>query len=143
MVTALLHLHLQIFPLPPQGDTQTLFKTSESKTAIAQRVVDLWNSTVTRLPKVRRLTDTRKKYALARLEERTIEELGELFGRLDHSDLAAGSNWATFDWVMKSSNNAAKVEDGNYDNKPVFNGTPSAAAAATAADYAKYLEGTQ
>jgi hypothetical protein len=104
-------------PPTPQGAPQGLSGKAESNTAIAQKVIDLWNSTVTRLPKVGELTDVRQGHILARLKDRSIEKLGELFHRLDRSDLAASGAWASFDWIMKSATNAAKVQEGNYDNR--------------------------
>jgi hypothetical protein len=108
-------------PPTPKGASEGLFGKGESKTVIAQRVVDLWNSIVTRLPKVEELTEQRQRHILARLKKRSIEELGELFRRLDHSNLRC----VGFDWITKSPDNMAKVAEGNYNANGNGNGRPA------------------
>lgn len=81
-----------------------------------QKIIDLWNSTVTRLPKVSKITPKREKQIAVLLDNYSIPELGEIFRRLDESDFAANGNWSSLDWLLKSITNCEKVRDGNYDN---------------------------
>ena len=84
----------------------------------AEELVELWNGSVTRLPKVRELTDQRRRWAKARARaERTGEWWRAVFERLDASDFAAGGGWAGLDWLLKSEENVAKVLEGKYDNR--------------------------
>jgi uncharacterized protein YdaU (DUF1376 family) len=92
-----------------------------SKRAQAQAVLELWNAIVTRLPKARELTDTRIRWIAARLCDYSLEQLRDIFCRLDASDFAAGANWASFDWIIKKPDHPLKVLEGNYDNKPPLN----------------------
>ena len=108
---------------------------AETKREQAQALVDSWNATVKRLPKVEKLTAQRIAHACARLKEHTREELGTLFKRLDDSDLAA-KGWGSFDWITKSEDNLTKLREGNYDNHRGTNG----AAARPMPTGAEYLE---
>ena len=109
----------------------------ESKREQAQALVDLWNATVKRLPKVGKLTAQRISHACARLKEHSPEELTALFKKLDDSDLA--QKWGSFDWLMKSEDNLTKLREGHYDN---HRGTSNGAARPmpTGAEYLKGLE---
>lgn len=70
-------------------------------------------------PKVRLLSDARKKAIRARLRQYTVDEFTEMFEKAEASDFLKGRNdrnWtANFDWLIKDAN-MAKVLDGNYDN---------------------------
>ncbi len=111
----------------PQGD------------AVAE-IVELWNHTITRLPRVLKLTRERGRHVAARLREYSVDQLGEAIRRLDASDFAASGGWATFDWLMKSATNVAKITEGNFDNnrngvRPVARPAPP-----TSAEYTRALE---
>jgi hypothetical protein len=82
----------------------------------------VWNETVTRLPKVLKLTSDRERRARARLrEDPDLEAWRRDIGKLDASDFAAGENdrgWkAGFDFLL-SPGKLAKLREGAYDNSP-------------------------
>ena len=83
-------------------------------------LVDFYNSTCTQLPKLLKLTDTRKKKLQARLKEYSEQELKDMFLKASKSDFLNGkngNNWkASFDWLLEPRN-IVKVIEGNYDNK--------------------------
>lgn len=83
-------------------------------------IIDCYNDTCVSFPKVKALSDSRKKSIKARLNTYSIEDMENVFKKAEASDFLKGKNdrnWqANFDWLMKDSN-FAKVLDGNYDNK--------------------------
>lgn len=85
-----------------------------------QAVVDLYHSICTSYPKIRTLSDARKKAVKARLKTYTLDDFKEMFTKAEASDFLKGkngNNWsANFDWLVKDAN-MAKVLDGNYDNR--------------------------
>lgn len=85
-----------------------------------QLIADLYNDTCVSFPRLKTLSDNRKKAIKARLKIYTVEDFKELFRKAEASDFLKGSNdrnWsATFDWLIKADN-MAKVLEGNYDNK--------------------------
>lgn len=95
-------------------------KDTYTETLSCQAVVDLYHSICTSFPRVRSLSDARKKAIRARLKAYTIDDFREVFTKAEASDFLKGGNgndWsANFDWLIKDAN-IAKVLDGNYDNK--------------------------
>lgn len=86
---------------------------------ILDTIVSKFNQICISLPKVVKLTDSRKKTINARLNEHSIEDIETVFRKAEASDFLTGkkTNWsADFDWLMKP-NNFVKVLEGNYDNK--------------------------
>ena len=86
---------------------------------IVDIIVSIFNETCLSLPKVVKVTDSRKKTINARLNEHSIEDIEAVFRKAEASDFLTGkkTNWsADFDWLMKP-NNFVKVLEGNYDNK--------------------------
>lgn len=86
-----------------------------------QEIVDMYNDTCVSFPRLKTLSDSRKKSIKARFNAGyTYEDFQELFKKAENSSFLKGSNnrnWsATFDWLIKDSN-MAKVLDGNYDEK--------------------------
>ncbi|WP_405379195.1 phage replisome organizer N-terminal domain-containing protein [Phascolarctobacterium sp.] len=85
-----------------------------------QRVAALYNDTCVSFPRLKSLSDTRKKAIKARLKTYTYEDFKTLFTKAEASDFLKGKNgrdWqANFDWLIKDAN-MAKVLEGNYDNK--------------------------
>lgn len=83
-------------------------------------VVNLYHTICLSYPKVKTLSDARKKAINARLKCYGIDDFKTLFEKAEASDFLKGSNgrdWsANFDWLIKDAN-MAKVIDGNYDNK--------------------------
>lgn len=85
-----------------------------------QAVVALYHEICVSFPRIKSLSDARRKAIKARLNTYTLEQFREMFGKAEASDFLKGRNnrnWsATFDWMM-NGNNFAKIIDGNYDNK--------------------------
>jgi predicted transcriptional regulator len=83
------------------------------------KIVDLYHRICVSLPKVKKLTDGRKKVIRARLNQFSLEHIEEVFAIAESSDFLKGANgkWnASFDWLMNESN-FVKVLEGNYNNK--------------------------
>lgn len=93
----------------------------ETEKVSCQQIADLYNDTCVSFPRLKTLSDTRKKAIKARLRVYSLEDFKTLFTKAEASDFLKGSNernWsASFDWLIKDSN-MAKVLEGNYDNKP-------------------------
>lgn len=85
-----------------------------------QRIVDMYNEICISLPRVKSLSDARKKSIKARLRKYSESDIQQAFVNAENSDFLRGSNnrnWtADFDWIMKDTN-IAKVLDGNYENR--------------------------
>lgn len=87
-----------------------------------KEIADLYNQYCTSFPKLKSLSEARKKAIKARLNSGyNLEDFEKLFKLAEESSFLKGKNdrnWrATFDWLIKDSN-MAKVLDGNYSNKP-------------------------
>lgn len=85
-----------------------------------QQIVDLYHSICISFPKVRSVSDARRKAIKARLNTYTLEDFQTVFENAEASSFLKGSNernWtATFDWLIKDAN-MAKVLEGNYADK--------------------------
>ena len=82
-------------------------------------VADLYNRICVSLPKCQSLSDKRRKHIRARLKEYSMEQLEVAFSKAEASDFLTGKKngfRASFDWMMKSTDNLKKVLEGNYDN---------------------------
>jgi len=96
-----------------------------------QQIVDMYNDTCVSYPRVRAVSDRRKKAIKARLRKYTVDDLQEVFTLAEQSDFLKGqnsSNWnADFDWLM-SEGNIPKVLEHKYndDRKGVNNGLDNA-----------------
>lgn len=92
-----------------------------------QDVVDAYHEECPSLPKVIKLTDTRKKHIKARLSNHTLDELREVFRRVEHSNFCKGDNqngWrADFDFITRSEDSIAKILEGKYDDREKNHGT--------------------
>lgn len=86
----------------------------------AADIVNLYHAICKSYPKVRALSDSRRKAISARLRTHSIEEVKEVFEKAEKSSFLKGGNnrnWsANFDWLMNDAN-FCKVLDGNYDDK--------------------------
>ena len=87
-------------------------------------VVNMYNGICKSYPKVKSLSDSRKKAIKARLVKHTMEEIKEVFEKAEASDFMRGcntKNWqASFDWMIMDRN-MTKILDGNYDNRDAAN----------------------
>lgn len=90
------------------------------KAASPEAVAMLFNEICVSFPKVTKLSDMRRRAINARLKVYTLEEMKTIFEKVEASSFLKGGNdrnWtASFDWIIKDSN-AAKIMDGNYDDK--------------------------
>lgn len=104
-----LRLDKEDTPQPPKGERVNY-----------QAVVELFNETCPSLPKVRDLTDQRRRAIKARFREgNTIEDFQEVFAKVQGSDFLTGKNggWKCgFDWILKPAN-WQKIKEGNYDDE--------------------------
>lgn len=104
-----LRLDKEDTPQPPKGERVNY-----------QAVAELFNETCPSLPKVRDLTDQRRRAIKARIMEgNTIEDFQEVFAKVQGSDFLTGKNggWKCgFDWILKPAN-WQKIKEGNYDNE--------------------------
>lgn len=95
-------------------------KVTGSIEVSVQQITDLYCEICKSYPKVRSLSETRKKAIKARLKKYSLNDFRELFEKAEASDFLKGSNnrnWiATFDWMIKDQN-MAKVLEGNYQNR--------------------------
>ena len=112
----------------------------------AQQIVDLYHEICKSYPKVRSLSETRKKAIKARLRKYSLDDFRELFEKAEASDFLKGSNsrnWsATFDWLINEQN-MTKALEGNYQNRQEENvhGTGDNQNRGSASDqYRKLLE---
>ena len=97
-------------------------KDRDNKRVNYQRIADMYNEICISFPKLKSLSESRKKAIKARMNTYSEEDFKTLFEKAEASDFLKGKNnrnWtATFDWLLKDSN-MAKVLEGNYDgNSP-------------------------
>ena len=92
----------------------------KEKKVDCQQIADLYNSICISFPKLRSLSDSRRKAIKARLNTYSIEDFQTVFENAESSSFLKGSNdrnWtATFDWLIKDTN-MVKVLEGNYADK--------------------------
>lgn len=93
----------------------------EKETIDYQKIVDMYNDTCVSFPRLRTMSDSRKKAIKARIHSGyKYSDFEELFEKAEDSTFLKGGNdrnWmATFDWLIKDGN-MAKVLEGNYDDK--------------------------
>ena len=85
-----------------------------------QRIADMYNEICISFPKLKSLSESRKKAIKARMNTYSEEDFKTLFEKAEASDFLKGKNnrnWtATFDWLLKDAN-FAKVLEGNYDGQ--------------------------
>lgn len=85
-----------------------------------QSVVDLYHTICVSYPKIRSLSDARKKTIKARLKSYSLDDFKTLFENAEASSFLKGTEggWkASFDWLIKEAN-MLKVLEGNYTDKP-------------------------
>lgn len=90
-----------------------------NKQSLCDEVKTMFNSIAVDLPKVKALSESRKKAINARVKEHGIDLVREAFITAQESDFLCGrggDKWkASFDWIM-NPNNFIKVIEGNYIN---------------------------
>ncbi|MCX6553154.1 MAG: hypothetical protein NTY02_19495 [Acidobacteria bacterium] len=85
-------------------------------------LVELWNAgTTPPIARCLQVSETRRRKAQARLQERVLDEWSQVIGRIEASPFCRGENdrgWvATFDWLLQPDV-AVKVLEGKYDARP-------------------------
>ena len=100
----------------------------ESGAFSPSQIVDIFHSICKSYPKVRSISEKRKKAIQARLRVHGIDTIKEVFEKAEASDFLKGKNnknWsADFDWIM-TDGNFSKILDGKYDNRGDKIGTNS------------------
>ena len=97
-----------------------LSSSSDEDSIACENVLDLFNNICVSLPKVRSLTDTRRKRI--KTASKAIQDIGSfeaLFRMVEQSDFLAGRAGAwqcSFDWILKPAN-LTKIIEGNYSNR--------------------------
>jgi predicted phage replisome organizer/uncharacterized phage protein (TIGR02220 family) len=99
-------------------DIDSFSESTDSVKIPYQRIVDLFNSICISYPRVKSLSEARKKAIKARFKNGyRIEDFEICFNNAENSGFLKGKNnknWsANFDWLIKDAN-MAKVLDGNY-----------------------------
>jgi len=105
-------------------EDEIILKEKKEKTDF-NRIMDSFNSICISLPKIKSMTDRRKKKINTRLKDLggNVDLLEDIFHRVEASDFLTGriateEDWiASFDWIIKNQDNLAKIMEGNYDNK--------------------------
>jgi predicted phage replisome organizer len=92
----------------------------KEKKVDCQQIADMYNSICISFPKLRSLSDARRKAIKARLNAYTEDDFRTVFENAEASSFLKGSNdrnWtATFDWMIKDTN-MVKILEGNYADK--------------------------
>ncbi len=107
--------------LPAKTGMQSVSADAERRgSSTAQSIIDIFHSICVSYPKVRSISDARKKAIQARLRVHGADIIREVFEKAESSDFLRGKNdrnWsADFDWIM-ADRNFAKILDGKYDNR--------------------------
>lgn len=89
-----------------------------------QSVVDLFNSICISLPKIQKLTESRKKQ-IKNADKQLNGDFENFFKQIEQSDFLTGrsGSWTgcCFDWILKPTN-LIKIVEGNYNNRSDENG---------------------
>jgi hypothetical protein len=85
-----------------------------------EEIKNVYHAVCINLPKIRDITEARKKALDARINQHGLELIGEVFQKASQSNFLNGKNnegWkASFDWLL-NPNNFQKVLENNYENK--------------------------
>lgn len=118
------HIHNTEYEYDNDIEDEIILKEKKEKTDF-NRIMDSFNSICISLPKIKSMTDRRKKKINTRLKDLggNVDLLEDIFHRVEASDFLTGriateEDWiASFDWIIKNQDNLAKIMEGNYDNK--------------------------
>lgn len=109
-------------------------------------IVDLYHAICVSLPKVKEITEARKKVIRTVLKTLGMDGIENLFRKTEESDFLSGRKetdrtWRCgFDWIMKSANKV-KIIEGYYDNKQPMTKADEWRISAESGAIAKFLEG--
>lgn len=107
---------------PPKEQVQEEVQVKEKVKEQVEytKIKEIFNSVCIKLPKVKSISDKRKKIINARIKEYNLETIGNVLTKVSQSDFLNGKNdngWtANFDWVF-NPNNFLKILEDNYKNK--------------------------
>lgn len=111
-------------PVHIDFDSEKVIKAmadAEKEVVTCQQIVDLYHSICKSFPKIRTLSEARKKAIKARIKTYSIKDFQTVFESAEASAFLKGANdrnWtADFDWLIKDAN-MAKVLEGKYADKP-------------------------
>jgi hypothetical protein len=94
--------------------------SDSGESASCQQIIDLYHSICISYPKIRSLSEARKKAIKARLKTYSLEDFKTVFENAEASSFLKGKNdrnWsANFDWMI-ADKNMAKILEGNYADK--------------------------
>lgn len=108
----------------PSGSERDKRESVDYKTVVA-----MYNDTCVSFPRIKSLSEARKKAIKARLKTHSMADMQQVFTNAEASEFLKGSNsrnWsATFDWMM-NDRNFTKILDGNYNDRKetARSGTP-------------------
>lgn len=99
---------------------QDIYSQNSKSLPPYQQIIDLFHETCPSLPKIRYLTDKRKKMIQARWKKyNDLQTFEEVFRKAEASDFLSGRSgkWtASFDWLLVEANMVKALED-NYKNR--------------------------
>ncbi|MFZ5666940.1 MAG: hypothetical protein ACOY7L_17140 [Pseudomonadota bacterium] len=107
-------------PLTPQGEKEAVSISDPAKPDPVAELVQTWNEVaeIHDLPTVKKITDTRRRQAKARIAEYGLAEMQECVGRLALSPFLSGKTpenfKADFDFLLASSK-LTRLREGFYD----------------------------
>lgn len=103
-----------------EPNKETIDNKSIISKEIVKEVIDLYHSICVSFPKVKVVTDARKKAIKERLDTYSLDDFRTVFENAEKSSFLKGKNdrkWsANFDWLI-GKNNIVKVLEGNYLDK--------------------------
>jgi len=113
---------------PPTKDIQNHEYEYEPEFEYEYDIEQYWNANTKEIPKIKSLTDTRKKALRSRVQEHGIEIVKDVIAYVCQNPFMNGENesgWkASFDWVMKKQN-FQKIIEGNYESSKKSDGAMS------------------
>ena len=92
---------------------------AENDPNLMEDCVVVYNSVCKSLPRVSKISDSRKRKIAARLKEFSPEEIRTAFEKAEASDFMTGRSgkWrCDFDWIMHSEDRIQRILEGKYDN---------------------------
>lgn len=125
---ALVNESLELAVLMLKKRNELFGETPKTKTAKTsgpeidfEEIVKIFNEVCKDCPKVTTITKERQNKIIKILEIYSLEQIGEVFTKINQSDVLSGrttkSNWkAPFDWIFTPTNFIKILED-NYKNK--------------------------
>lgn len=112
--------HIQITDIENENESENVNKDDNVQINQYDEILKIFNSLNHNFPKIKKITDARKKAINARIKDHSLELIGEVFTLATNSNFLNGkgaNGWvANFDWIM-SPTNFNKILEGNYENR--------------------------